>query len=65
MNRYDVWRNLYSQHPTSELQAAYNSYFVQKAANAATIDIAARFDGKGLEKQIIQAFKNTGARVVL
>ena len=62
MNRYDMWRNLYSQHSTSELQSAYNAYFGQKTAS---IDVSARFDGKGLEKQIIQAFKNTGARVVL
>ena len=65
MNRYDIWRNLYSQHTTSELQAAYNAYFGQKGQNAAIIDIAARFDGKGFEKQILQAFMNTGARVVL
>ena len=65
MNRYDVWRNLYSQHPTNELQAAHNAYFGQKAANGASIDIGVNFDGKDLEKQIIQAFKNTGARVVL
>ena len=63
MNRHDVWRNLYSKHPTSEIQAAYNAYFGQKAANS--IDIGVRFDGKGLERQIIQAFENTGARVVL
>lgn len=63
MNRYDVWRNLYSQHPTSELQSIYDAYSAQK--KNASIDIAARFDGKGFEKQIIQAFKNTGARVVL
>ena len=65
MNRYDVWRNLYSQHTTSEIQAAYDAYFVHKAANGASIDIAAKFDGKGFEQQILQSFKNTGARVVL
>lgn len=62
MNRYDMWRNLHSKNTTPELQEIYNAYIRQKSA---TVNIAARFDGKGLEKQIIRAFENTGARVIL
>jgi len=37
----------------------------KRTTSGASIDIGVRFDGKDLEKQILQAFKNTGARVVL
>ena len=61
---FDIMQNADIGYSSTASKEAYKRYFAQKAANI-NIDIGVRFDGKGLEQQIIQAFENTGATVVL